>query len=146
MQCGPPSRRGSRQHELPDSSGYRSHRFGRLCHLTKANNKSTLEKGRLGRLPGCLQTLGRSYSQSCAVGSSKAVGHCAMPSLREWTCHSRSQLPASVECRASQDLLVIRRNHQTGQVSLDSLRWGRHEADRLAGEARFSRAIRSALC
>jgi putative SOS response-associated peptidase YedK len=24
----------------------------------------------------------------------------------------------------SQDLLVIRRNHQTGQVSLDPLRWG----------------------
>jgi putative SOS response-associated peptidase YedK len=24
----------------------------------------------------------------------------------------------------SQDLLVIRRNHQTGEVSLDPLRWG----------------------
>ena len=28
-----------------------------------------------------------------------------------------------MECRA-QELLVIRRNHQTGEVSLDPLRWG----------------------
>jgi putative SOS response-associated peptidase YedK len=29
-----------------------------------------------------------------------------------------------VERRASQELLIIRRNHQTGEVSLDPLRWG----------------------
>jgi putative SOS response-associated peptidase YedK len=28
-----------------------------------------------------------------------------------------------VERRASQELLIIRRNHQTGEVSLDPLRW-----------------------
>src|SRR3954463_14459527 len=35
-----------------------------------------------------------------------------------------AQLPASVERCPSQKLLVIRRNHQTGEVSLDPLRWG----------------------
>jgi putative SOS response-associated peptidase YedK len=36
----------------------------------------------------------------------------------------RAQLSAALERRAKPELLVIRRNHQTGQVSLDPLRWG----------------------
>ena len=37
---------------------------------------------------------------------------------RRW--HERARQPAA----PSQDLLVIRRNHRTGEVSLDPLRWG----------------------
>jgi hypothetical protein len=36
----------------------------------------------------------------------------------------RAQLPPRWNGAPSQDLLVIRRNHQTGEVSLDPLRWG----------------------
>jgi putative SOS response-associated peptidase YedK len=36
----------------------------------------------------------------------------------------RAQLPASLDAAPSQDLLVIRRNHRNGEVSLDPLRWG----------------------
>src|SRR5207249_12238246 len=36
----------------------------------------------------------------------------------------RAQLSAAVNAAPSQELLVIRRNHQSGEVSLDPLRWG----------------------
>jgi putative SOS response-associated peptidase YedK len=32
--------------------------------------------------------------------------------------------PPRWKCRPSQELLVIRRNHKTGEVSFDPLRWG----------------------
>ena len=36
----------------------------------------------------------------------------------------RPHYPPRWNAARSQDLLVIRRNHQTGQVSLDPVRWG----------------------
>ena len=38
----PPSRRGSRQHELPDSSGYRNRRFARHSHLVNRADDGAL--------------------------------------------------------------------------------------------------------
>lgn len=67
MQCEPPSRRGSRQHELPDSSGYPNLRFAKLCHLTSANQVYFREEEAPGRLRGCLlQTRPLIFSGSSA--------------------------------------------------------------------------------
>ena len=43
------------------------------------------------------------------------------PNVRDSRVHN---YPPRRNAAPSQELLVIRRNHQTGQVSLDPLRWG----------------------
>ena len=47
-----------------------------------------------------------------------------MPLSVAWTFATAASTTSTSLERPSQDLLVIRRNHQTGQVLLDPLRWG----------------------
>lgn len=51
---------------------------------------------------------------------------CALrhPRRHEPARHARPHYPPRWNAAPSQELLVIRLNHQTGEVSLDSLRWG----------------------
>jgi len=64
--------------------------------------------------------------RSCAGESSNAVGPFVMP-IADGMNVPDSRLhdyPPRWNAEPSQDLLVIRRNPQTGEVSLDPLRWG----------------------
>src|SRR5258707_11133535 len=65
-------------------------------------------------------------SALCVGGSSKAADRFDIPSstgmnVRDSRVHN---YPPRWNAAPSQELLVIRRNHQTGEVSLDPLRWG----------------------
>jgi hypothetical protein len=71
MQCEPPSRREARQHELPDSSGYRNH-FATLCPPTSAN-KSPFENWR--HTPRRISTLAPAPERPIAKGLAAGGSH-----------------------------------------------------------------------
>ena len=66
------------------------------------------------------------YTPSCVGGSSRAAGRFRYAivdgmNVRDSRVHN---YPPRWNAAPSQELLVIRCNHQTGEVSLDPLRWG----------------------
>jgi hypothetical protein len=75
-------------------------------------------------LAGELLVLQPSYKGPCAGGSSKVARRYASALSRGWTCARAAfhNYPPGWNGAPSQELLVMRRNHHTGEMSLDPVR------------------------